>query len=715
MAASSTYTITANDFVFLECTKAVEENGIKFPTTYTFVECTDDTNTIENAAKYRKNARVYSMAKKYCSGVIFDISKETELYVVNGEYIGDNVCPVKATDNAPPTNVPTGNPTVKTMFETGTNQPMTFESTLSDAKEKSTSIILESVKDTILNKQFDIDKLKGSALDALKDIAPGALQSLATGIGVDTKTLSAITSVIDFVGGDNILNGDIDAIKAKLLEQLELKNLLETAAKPEVLSMLSKTLGIPEDILSTMIDSANTIKTLSDIQDLKTYQALDIVFKSKLAKDLGLRDVALLDGVVTVMNQYNSDDPEERKKVFETAQKMGTEFISLLSPEDSEPEVDHPPGSMPIVDSPMISDMSKMDYKVQKVAAIALGFGLEENGVDEMNNTIEKIRKFKELDEQSKNLKAGLTEHVENLEIQNRYNSGSIEDYQKEHGLTSEQFQAALTTTYDENLKSSSELNESPCDTEFDPIIEQYVNSNDPIYSIGLNPALAIKDASGQYIGYNGDIILTNNKNNITAEPFKSIPFKFKTVNGKFICKNIGLTSLENAPDIVEGDFDCSGNELISLEFGPKSVGGNYIANKNKLENLDGLPSSIGQNLNLSENRISSLENLGCGKSSTTSGCPTTVFGDVNLSNNDLKSLNNANLNIRGTLDVSKNELTDATIFTGIREGLGGKNENFNSDIRVKKFIGVNQQPDGVGKLSSSLIEKTLQIDNITV
>ena len=68
-----------------------------------------------------------------------------------------------------------------------------------------------------------------------------------------------------------------------------------------------------------------------------------------------------------------------------------------------------------------------------------------------------------------------------------------------------------------------------------------------------------------------------------------------------------------------------------------------------------------------------------------------------------MKSLNNANLNIRGTLDVSKNELTNETIFEGISEGLGGKNENFSSDIRVKKFIGINQQPDGIPILNTNL------------
>ena len=724
MAGFSTYSITANDFVFLKCSKAVEEGGFALPQNFKFIECPDDPHTTEEATKHRKLAKVYSIANIYCSGFELELSDKTRKYLNGYEYIGDDKCPIVILekDKAPTEDdkpAPTENINAKKMFESTTNSPLTYEYTLADTRTAVYDGFTQSVKDSILSGKFNVDALKDSALGALKDAAPGVFQTVASSLGVDTKTLSAITSVIDFVGSDNLINGDIDAIKKKLLEQLELKNLLDIASKPEITDMLSQTLNVGKDALTNLFSSSKNIKTLSDIKTIETYTSTDNVFKIKIIDDNYLDTRQSLDLIVSASVLFYSEDEKDRIEGERIAKGLSKEFLSLLRPINTTVRDDASPDQKVISKGTWLTTFNKIDYRIQKVAAIGLGFGIEEEGVTKLQKYIENLNKYQQLNEKSDELREGLKEHTETLEEENRYNPDAEKDYKEKHGLTDKQYDESLGIVYDRNNNNQSDIE---CFQDSDPS-EEEPDINDPVYVMGLDPALAVKDSLGNVISYNGDIILTGKRSGMDFTgndspdnlPLKSIPFKIKNVNGAFICKNMGLKSLENAPDIVEGDFDCSGNELVSLDFGPTSVGGNYFANKNKLENLDGLPSSIGQNLNLSENRISSLENLGCGKSSTALGCPTTVFGDVNLHDNDLKSLNNANLNIRGTLDVSKNELTNETIFEGISEGLGGKNENFSSDIRVKKFIGINQQPDGIPILNTNLIQKTLQIDNIIV
>lgn len=714
MAGFSTYTITANDFVFLKCSKAVEEGGFTLPQTFKFIECPDDPHTTEEAAKHRKLAKVYSIAKIYCSGFELELTDKTRKYLNGYEYIGDDKCPIvilekdKApTDGEKP--APTENINAKKMFESTTNSPLTYEYSLADARTAVYDGFTQSVKDSILSGKINVDALKDSALGALKDAAPGVLQTLATSLGVDAKTLSTITSVIDFVGSDNLINGDIDAIKKKLLEQLELKNLVEVASKPEITDILSKTLNVGKDALTNLFSSSKNIKTLSDIKTIETYTSTDDIFKIRIIDENYLDTRQSLDLIVSASVLFYSEDEKDRIEGERIAKGLSKEFLSLLKPLDTTFDENSQPRDKVVSKGTWLTTFNKIDYRIQKVAAIGLGFGIEEDGVTKLQKYIENLNKYQQLNEKSDELREGLKEHTETLEEENRYNPDAEKDYKEKHGLTDKQYDEALGIVYDRNTDNRMD---EPCDQDTNPD-ENIPNPDNPVDVMELDPVLAVKDSLGNIISYNGDIVLTGKRNGYSGEILTSIPFKIKNVNGKFICKNMGLTSLVNAPDVVEGDFDCSGNELQSLESGPTSVGGNYFANKNKLENLDGLPSSIGQNLNLSENRISSLENLGCGNSSTTSGCPTTVFGDVNLSDNDLKSLNNANLNIRGTLDVSKNELTNETMFEGITEGLGGKNEPWNSDIRIKKFIGINQTNSV--KLNTNLIQTKLQIDNIIV
>ena len=46
---------------------------------------------------------------------------------------------------------------------------------------------------------------------------------------------------------------------------------------------------------------------------------------------------------------------------------------------------------------------------------------------------------------------------------------------------------------------------------------------------------------------------------------FPKLPFRFKRVEGDFICTNCGLETLEGCPEYVGKDFICSDNNLTTL------------------------------------------------------------------------------------------------------------------------------------------------------
>lgn len=82
------------------------------------------------------------------------------------------------------------------------------------------------------------------------------------------------------------------------------------------------------------------------------------------------------------------------------------------------------------------------------------------------------------------------------------------------------------------------------------------------------------------------------------------------TIHSSIDCSNLGLTSLEGAPEVVEGHFTCDGNRIKNLIGGPKQVKGTYSLEDNfKLESLEGLAEEIGGNLLLSNTpRLKSIE-----------------------------------------------------------------------------------------------------------
>ena len=96
----------------------------------------------------------------------------------------------------------------------------------------------------------------------------------------------------------------------------------------------------------------------------------------------------------------------------------------------------------------------------------------------------------------------------------------------------------------------------------------------------------------------------------------------FGRISGDFDCSNLGLISLEGAPQIVGGDFWCSWNNLTSLEGAPQTVG-SFSCSNNQLTSLKGAPKTVEGYFSCSNNQLTSLK-----------GAPQKVDGDFYYYNN---------------------------------------------------------------------------------
>jgi hypothetical protein len=83
-----------------------------------------------------------------------------------------------------------------------------------------------------------------------------------------------------------------------------------------------------------------------------------------------------------------------------------------------------------------------------------------------------------------------------------------------------------------------------------------------------------------------------------------------QTYNGDIRVSNLGLTSLEGAPEIVEGRFDCSYNYLTSLKGAPRIVKKHFYCDCNILNSLEGAPNIVKGYFNCYNNKLVSLEYL---------------------------------------------------------------------------------------------------------
>lgn len=529
------------------------------------------------------------------------------------------------------------------------------------------------------------------SFDNIKDLPSAALNTLATSIGIDKNTLSKIIDISDKLNLSSLLAGDINAVKTALLEQLELKNLVKEALNPEVLTMLAESIGISEKNLENMLKTSYQIKTFSDIKNMEIYELLDPVFKNKLIQDNYLIDPVktidavgrltdegenLLKTVVYVSTLLYSKDESDRSKAESEAKKLQPVFLTLFSPRNTEPDVSQRPSSVVTSPSPWLENFSKIDYRVQKVAALAVGFGQEEDAVLQLRDTIQMLNDYKKIDEEVQRKKNGIQNHLNEIDITTLQNPDAIEDYKEEHGLTDAQFDNACKIAFSETMQAKLET-DPMCTQDIPPNIEEFYDENDPCWILGLDSGLAIRnEVTREVIGYNGDIILTGNKNRVTGQPFsEKIPLKISKIYGNFVCKDMKLTDLTNAPDFVQGNFDCSLNELTSLSGAPKQVGGNFDASYNFLETLEGLPTSVGGNINLKNNDLTSLD---------ISYSVTLVnTGDFDASDNFLIDLKSGDITNIGVLNVSSNKLRN--------------NENLvaGSLLRIKKSIIATDQLPG--------------------
>ena len=122
---------------------------------------------------------------------------------------------------------------------------------------------------------------------------------------------------------------------------------------------------------------------------------------------------------------------------------------------------------------------------------------------------------------------------------------------------------------------------------------------------------------------YDGDLDKSILNAFFIAEDKDGFTINFGKITGNFDCYNLGLTSLEGAPQRVGGYFKCSNNQLTSLEGAPRVVGGTFDCCHNKLTSLEGAPQIVGRNFICFRNQLTSLE-----------GAPKTVGGYFDCEDN---------------------------------------------------------------------------------
>ncbi len=133
-----------------------------------------------------------------------------------------------------------------------------------------------------------------------------------------------------------------------------------------------------------------------------------------------------------------------------------------------------------------------------------------------------------------------------------------------------------------------------------------------------------------------GDVIITSDIDCIESEEIKytKLPFKFKEIDGNFICSGLGLETLEGCPYYVGGDFICSKNNISTLEFGPQYVGGDCDYSNNKINSFKYAPTILFGGIDISNNLLETLEY-----------CPS-IYSFLDISFNNIKTFKYISLTI---------------------------------------------------------------------
>lgn len=211
-------------------------------------------------------------------------------------------------------------------------------------------------------------------------------------------------------------------------------------------------------------------------------------------------------------------------------------------------------------------------------------------------------------------------------------------------------------------------------------------------------------------VDWNDDVQITDK-----ALENGKFPVKFNRIKGNFVCSSINLSTLENAPKIVEGTFNCSGNKLTSLTNSPEDVFIFDCSNNTTLTSLNGIskiirassaektsakPESIEVILNVSNCALTNLDDLA---SITTFG-----MGGINCSNNKIVEFYSSGITPTITqvtnFDCSGNKLTTLANSPVIIKDSFGMYGSYNaSNNKIK------QLPDG---LFTSMRCKDFDISN---
>ena len=176
----------------------------------------------------------------------------------------------------------------------------------------------------------------------------------------------------------------------------------------------------------------------------------------------------------------------------------------------------------------------------------------------------------------------------------------------------------------------------------------------------------------------------------------------FGEVKGGFYCSELGLTSLEGAPQTVGGDFDCHRNQLTSLKGAPKEVGGSFDCFKNQLTSLEGAPQKVGGSFYCASNQLTSLE-----------GAPQKVGKGFYCSNNRLTSLEGAPQEVGEYFDCSYNQLTSLEgapqevgitfdCFNNYLTSLEGAPQTIGGNFDCRKNPNLNSL-DGIGEVKGEI------------
>ncbi len=109
----------------------------------------------------------------------------------------------------------------------------------------------------------------------------------------------------------------------------------------------------------------------------------------------------------------------------------------------------------------------------------------------------------------------------------------------------------------------------------------------------------------------NDDMSISVNRDvSLSHRNLKSIPIKFKEVDGGFYCHINQLISLKGCPETVGGDFYCNNNQLTSLKGCPRTVDGRFYCNANQLTSLKYCPESVGGHFSCYDNQLTNFDGL---------------------------------------------------------------------------------------------------------